>query len=54
MFLRLFRLGVLAFKVGKRHVQRFVAESDTNRVYGFAFWVADNSPGAESVTTQRS
>ena len=26
MFLRLFRLGVLAFEVGERHIQRFVTE----------------------------
>jgi hypothetical protein len=30
MFLRFFRLGVLAFEVGERYVQRLVAEADAD------------------------
>jgi hypothetical protein len=28
VFLRFFRLGILAFEIGERHIQRFVTEPD--------------------------
>jgi hypothetical protein len=34
IFMRFFRLGILALEVGERNVQRFVAEPDANRVHG--------------------
>ena len=33
MLLRFFRLGILAFEVGERHVQRFVTEADSGGVW---------------------
>jgi len=33
VLLRFFRLGILAFEVGERHVQRFVAEADSGGVW---------------------
>jgi len=39
MFLRFFRLSILAFEVSERHVQRFVAEPDTDGVYRHAFFM---------------
>jgi hypothetical protein len=47
MFLGFFGLGVLAFKVGERHVQRFVPEACSDRPYAgplhFNFRIADDT-----------
>jgi hypothetical protein len=39
VFLGFLRLGVLAFEIGERHVQRFVTEADSDGVHRDPFFV---------------
>jgi len=46
MFLRHFGLGILAFEIGERYVQRLVTEANVYRVLGYVrinFQVADDT-----------
>jgi hypothetical protein len=50
VFLRFFRLGVLAFEVGERYVQRLVPETNSDGVDRYAFFMQRVGVGlAESV-----